>query len=98
MLQEVVWVLRVPRRELHPPLQIFLWTPLLLQTRKFKFFSEADKQCSVCKVLWVMPAVTPESKLINESMDLLQGYMEEIVDSNNEYFHTIGEEVEQQLV
>lgn len=65
--------------------------------RKFKFFSEADKKCSVCDVLWVMPAVTPESKLINESMDLLQGYMDEIVDSDNEYFHTIVE-AEQRLV
>ena len=67
-------------------------------SRKFKFFSEADKQCSVCGVLWVMPAVTPESKLIHESMELLQSYMEEIVDSNNEYFHSIGEETEQKLV
>ena len=45
-----------------------------------------------------MPAVTPESKLIHESMELLQSYMEEIVDSNNEYFHSIGEETEQKLV
>lgn len=53
--------------------------------------------CSVCGVQWVMPAVTPESKLIGESMQLLQSYMEEIVDSNNDYFHTI-EDTEQQLV
>lgn len=45
-----------------------------------------------------MPAVTPESKLINESLELIESYMEEIVDSNNEYFHSIGEEVEQNLV
>jgi hypothetical protein len=45
-----------------------------------------------------MPAVTPESKLIHESMDLLQSYMEELVDSNNEYFHSIGEETETQLI
>eukprot|EP00603_Paraphysomonas_imperforata_P006529 CAMPEP_0114424608 /NCGR_PEP_ID=MMETSP0103-20121206/6784_1 /TAXON_ID=37642 ORGANISM="Paraphysomonas imperforata, Strain PA2" /NCGR_SAMPLE_ID=MMETSP0103 /ASSEMBLY_ACC=CAM_ASM_000201 /LENGTH=44 /DNA_ID= /DNA_START= /DNA_END= /DNA_ORIENTATION= len=44
-----------------------------------------------------MAAVTPESKLIGESMQLLESYMDEIVDSNNDYFHTI-EEVEQQLV
>jgi hypothetical protein len=44
-----------------------------------------------------MPAVTPESKLISESMELLQSYMEEIVASDNDYFHTIVE-TEQQLV
>mmetsp|Transcript_2334 Transcript_2334/g.4285 ORF Transcript_2334/g.4285 Transcript_2334/m.4285 type:complete len:119 (-) Transcript_2334:312-668(-) len=65
--------------------------------RNFKFFSEKDKHCSVCGVQWVMAAVTPESKLIGESMQLLESYMDEIVDSNNDYFHTI-EEVEQQLV
>ena len=61
-------------------------------------FSEGDKKCSVCGVLWVLPAVTPESKLIQESMDLIKSYMDEIVDSNNDYFHTIGDPVERNLI
>lgn len=55
-------------------------------------FSETDKLCSFCNNQWVMPAVTPEGKLIQESMELLESYMDELVDVNNEYFHTLTED------
>lgn len=56
--------------------------------RNFNHFSVKDKACSICGVLWVIPAVTPESKLINDSNMIIESSINEIIDITNPYFES----------
>ena len=57
--------------------------------RDFALFSEADKCCGQCGVLWCMPAVTPESAAREEAVQTLKGFYEKAIDSNQTFFNNL---------
>jgi uncharacterized CHY-type Zn-finger protein len=54
--------------------------------RNFKHFSDRDKCCSVCAMPWVIPGITPESKLFEASNHIIGSCINEITDIHHPYF------------
>ena len=55
--------------------------------RDFTLFSESDKLCNFCGNLWVLPSVTPESKIYEESLAYIEGCFHAHLDPTNHYFN-----------
>ena len=54
--------------------------------RDFKLFSEKDKKCSHCDVLWCCAAITPESKLKEECLDTIATFYDKSIDPSQSFF------------
>ena len=55
--------------------------------RDFTLFSESDKYCNFCSNLWVLPSITPESKIYEESLAYIEGCFHAHLDPANHYFN-----------
>jgi len=58
-------------------------------SRDFKLFTEMDKRCNFCDVVWVLPGITPESKIYEESLAAIDASLAAQVDPANPYFNEI---------
>jgi len=57
-------------------------------SRDFRLFSEADKHCNFCNNKWVLPGITPESKIYDESMAVIDASLAQVVDATQgDYFN-----------
>jgi hypothetical protein len=54
--------------------------------RDFKLFSEKDRFCSQCNVVWCCAAVTPESKLKEECLSTIDTFFDKSIDPKQSYF------------
>lgn len=45
----------------------------------FLLFPDSDKKCKNCQNLWCIPGVTPESKMLDESMNSLDTYLKQLI-------------------
>lgn len=61
-------------------------------TRDFKLFSESDKLCSFCKNCWIIPGITPESRLMDNANELISITLDELLDNRNNFFSTLDSE------
>ena len=58
--------------------------------RNFQLFSEKDKYCDFCNTQYVMPGITPESKIVEETTHILDACFDEIIDrEKNSWFTDI---------
>jgi len=46
-----------------------------------------DKRCNFCDNVWVLPGITPESKIYDEAIAVVDASLAAQVDSANPYFH-----------
>jgi uncharacterized CHY-type Zn-finger protein len=58
-------------------------------TRDFKLFSEQDKLCSYCSNSWIIPGITPESKLNADANEIIRITLEDLVDKRNDFFSVL---------
>ncbi len=58
--------------------------------RDFTLFSEMDKFCSYCKEQWVLPGITPESKVIEEISYILENNFYDILNPQQEFYTNIN--------
>ena len=54
--------------------------------RDLSQFSELDKLCGNCGTFWCIPGVTPESKLFEEGLAILDNCLESLLDPSNDNF------------
>ena len=57
--------------------------------RDFKLFSASDKLCNYCRICWVIPAETPESKIVQETTIVLDSFLEEVLDPSQQFFNEL---------
>lgn len=60
--------------------------------RDLGLFSEKDKVCSFCNTPWNKPGITPESKMFEESTEVLNHLLAQTIDPASYYFNTIHED------
>ena len=54
--------------------------------RNFALYSEKDKFCDFCNNKFIKSALTPESKIVDETKFILDACYEEIIDHKNPWF------------
>jgi DNA-directed RNA polymerase subunit RPC12/RpoP len=54
--------------------------------RDFRYLSELDKSCSNCSNRWLLKGITPESKIVELSQELIQGCIDELTSEDNDFF------------
>ena len=54
--------------------------------KDLNFFTEKDKLCESCGAVWCMPGITPEKKIFDESLVVLDEYMKLLLDPSGAHF------------
>lgn len=55
-------------------------------SRDLNFFTDKDKLCEACGVVWCLPGVTPERKVYDASLTILDEYLSELLDPSKPHF------------
>mmetsp|Transcript_5479 Transcript_5479/g.5645 ORF Transcript_5479/g.5645 Transcript_5479/m.5645 type:complete len:132 (-) Transcript_5479:181-576(-) len=59
--------------------------------REFSLFSEKDKLCNNCKVCWVIPGITPESRVLEETSVILQHFADDVLRADQPFFQDLDQ-------